>query len=258
MRKNGFFFFQFATRDGTKKVLESGPWLVRSVPLILNIWTPNVKLIKDEITSAPVWVKLHNVPILSYSEIGLSLITTQLGKPIMLDSYTSSMCLDPWGKSTYARALIEMKSDKSLLESVVVVQDGNDGFVIVTRKKGKVKAPPKKQIGGIRLTKPKPNMYYRRVKKGDSSNHNEASAKVSDPMPKAAMPNSISPCSGVELKNKFTLLDEDDGQNVLNIINESDSEEVDEEMILEGDKGHVHTDNQVKGASTPIDTVSHD
>ncbi|GKF58252.1 hypothetical protein Tco_0171789, partial [Tanacetum coccineum] len=161
-------------------------------------------------------------------------------------------------------------------KSTQVVQDGNDGFVTVTRKKGKVKAPPKKQIGGIRLTKPKPNMYYRRVEKGDSSNHNEASAEVSDPMPKADVPNSISPCSGVELKNKFTLRDEDEepagahdgfndqvtsisGQNVLNIINESDSEEVDEEMILEGDKGHVHTDDdQVKGASTLIDTVSHD
>ncbi|GJV37732.1 zinc knuckle CX2CX4HX4C containing protein, partial [Tanacetum coccineum] len=95
MHNNGFFFFQFSTHEGMEKVLESGPWLVLLVPLILNIWSLNAKLIKEEICLAPVWVKLHNILILAYSEVGLSLISTQLGRPIMLDSYTSSMCLDP-------------------------------------------------------------------------------------------------------------------------------------------------------------------
>nr|GEW16993.1 hypothetical protein [Tanacetum cinerariifolium] len=69
IHKNGFFFFQFSTREGMEKVLESGPWLVRLVPLILNIWSPNAKLTKDEVRLAPVWVKLHNVSILAYSEV---------------------------------------------------------------------------------------------------------------------------------------------------------------------------------------------
>ncbi|GKB15705.1 transposon ty3-I gag-pol polyprotein [Tanacetum coccineum] len=97
MLQNGFFFFQFATKEGMEKVIENGPWLIRLVPLILNLWTPNSKLKKDEITSVPIWVKLHNVPIVAYSEIGLSLITTNLGKPIMLDGYTSNMCINSWG-----------------------------------------------------------------------------------------------------------------------------------------------------------------
>nr|GEX93896.1 hypothetical protein [Tanacetum cinerariifolium] len=79
---------------GIDKVLEDGPWLIHTVPLILNVWSPNTDLKKTEVKKAPIWIKLHHVPIVAYSKIGLSLITTQLGKPIMLDSYTSSMCLD--------------------------------------------------------------------------------------------------------------------------------------------------------------------
>ncbi|GKF64532.1 zinc knuckle CX2CX4HX4C containing protein, partial [Tanacetum coccineum] len=70
----------------------------------------NSELKKDAIKSAPLWVKLHHVPIVAYSEIGLSLITTQLGKPIMLDSYTSNICLSSWGRNTYARALVEFSA----------------------------------------------------------------------------------------------------------------------------------------------------
>nr|GFA95337.1 zinc knuckle CX2CX4HX4C [Tanacetum cinerariifolium] len=49
MHKNGFFFFKFSAKEGMERVLEAGPWLIRSVPLILNIWSPNSKLTKDEV-----------------------------------------------------------------------------------------------------------------------------------------------------------------------------------------------------------------
>lgn len=120
MLNNGFFLFQFETKAGMERLLEEGPWLIRMVPIFLNIWTPNTKLTKDDITLAPVWVKLHNIPVVAYSEVGLSLITTQIGRPIMLDSYTSTMCLKSWGRNSYARALVEVSSKEALLDSLVV------------------------------------------------------------------------------------------------------------------------------------------
>ncbi|GJW42633.1 hypothetical protein Tco_0071432 [Tanacetum coccineum] len=51
MLTDGFFFFQFAKREGMER---------------------------DTITAAPIWVKLYHVPIVAYSEVGLSLITSQL------------------------------------------------------------------------------------------------------------------------------------------------------------------------------------
>ncbi|GJV63640.1 zinc knuckle CX2CX4HX4C containing protein [Tanacetum coccineum] len=115
-----FFLFQFDSKEGIKSVMEHGPWLIRLVPLMLNVWTPNTDLKKDEIRKAPILVKLHHVPIVAYSKVGLSLITTQIGRPIMLDSYTSNMCLSSWGRYTHARAMIEISADEELKNLLVV------------------------------------------------------------------------------------------------------------------------------------------
>ncbi|GJR70350.1 zinc knuckle CX2CX4HX4C containing protein [Tanacetum coccineum] len=120
MLKKGFFFFQFLSSEGMEKVLENGPWMIRLVPIFLNIWTPNTKLTKDTITAAPIWVKMHNVPIVAYCEEGLSLITSQIGSPIMLDAYTSTVCKKSWGKNDYTRALIEVSSNTPMKDNVVV------------------------------------------------------------------------------------------------------------------------------------------
>ncbi|GJS65061.1 probable inactive serine/threonine-protein kinase scy1 [Tanacetum coccineum] len=63
-----FFLFQFDSKDGMESVIENGSWLIRLVPLLLNIWTPNTVLKKDVIKQAPVWVKLHHVLTVAYSE----------------------------------------------------------------------------------------------------------------------------------------------------------------------------------------------
>ncbi|GJX35827.1 reverse transcriptase domain-containing protein, partial [Tanacetum coccineum] len=115
---NGVFLFKFDTKSGMDQVIERGPWLIRNTPLILNKWAPNISLKPDEVTTVPVWVKLYNVPVVAYSEDGLSLIATQVGKPIMLDSFTSSMCVDSWGRISFARALIEIHANSELKKEV--------------------------------------------------------------------------------------------------------------------------------------------
>nr|GEY35233.1 hypothetical protein [Tanacetum cinerariifolium] len=69
-----------------------------------------------------VYIQYHRdkVPIVAYSEVGLSLISTQIGKPITLDSYTSNMCVSSWGRSTYARVLIEVLAENDLKDELVV------------------------------------------------------------------------------------------------------------------------------------------
>ncbi|GKC91340.1 zinc knuckle CX2CX4HX4C containing protein [Tanacetum coccineum] len=157
------FYGYFIAREGMEQVLENGTWLIRLVPIILNTWTPNTRLKKDEMIVAHVWVKLHNVPIVAYSRVGLSLTTTKLARPIMLDAYTSTMCLKSRGHTTYARAFIKVSSKKALVDSlpprcdtckifdhiddqcpkkvkvVALTQESDDGFVEVTRKHGKGK-----------------------------------------------------------------------------------------------------------------------
>ncbi|GKE18469.1 zinc knuckle CX2CX4HX4C containing protein, partial [Tanacetum coccineum] len=80
----------------------------------------NTKMKREIMSKVFVWVRIHNVPIVAFSEAGLSLITTQLGRPIMLDTYTSDMCLNPWGGSSYARVLVELSSKCAAMETIVV------------------------------------------------------------------------------------------------------------------------------------------
>ncbi|GKC11246.1 reverse transcriptase domain, reverse transcriptase zinc-binding domain protein [Tanacetum coccineum] len=270
-----FFLFQFDSKEGMERVMEHGPWVIRFVPLMLNVWTPNTNLKKDEIRKALIWVKLHHVPIVAYSEVGLSLITTQIGRPIMLDSYTSNMCLSSWGRNTYARAMIEVSADVKLKESIVIA-------IPINNEKGHTlatvdieyewtlprcstclvfdhvddKCPKLPKIEGLKLTKPALNLQYRKVEKGESFKASEqgGNTKKND-RGQNHKPN-VGSTNDVRLTNSFSSLgmvtdDETDwgmkpkGDD--KVINESDSKEV-EELIL---KGPNITSTTITGASTP-------
>ncbi|GJU51167.1 zinc knuckle CX2CX4HX4C containing protein [Tanacetum coccineum] len=53
-------------------------------------------LLKEDVSTVPVWIKLHGVPVTAFSGDGLSAIATKLGTPLMLDSYTSDMRMQSW------------------------------------------------------------------------------------------------------------------------------------------------------------------
>ncbi|GJQ91841.1 hypothetical protein Tco_0002980 [Tanacetum coccineum] len=55
-----------------------------------------------------------------FSEDGVSIIASQIGKPIMIDSYTSSMCIESWGRSSFTRCLIVINADDVLNESLTI------------------------------------------------------------------------------------------------------------------------------------------
>ncbi|GJT51663.1 trichome birefringence-like protein 3 [Tanacetum coccineum] len=124
---------------GIEHVLEQGPWLIRNILLILTKWTPNMSLAKDKVTRVLVWVKLHNVPVVTYSADGLSLIATQIGTPIMLDAFTSVMCVEAWGRIGFARALIGVSTDKDLKQEVIMaIPNVEDDGITLTMVKIKV------------------------------------------------------------------------------------------------------------------------
>jgi hypothetical protein len=70
---DGVYLFKFATKEGVDRVLGRGPWLIRNSPIILNKWNPTLSLNRNEVNKVPVWIKIHNVPLLAYSEDGLSM-----------------------------------------------------------------------------------------------------------------------------------------------------------------------------------------
>ncbi|GKC87947.1 retrotransposon protein, putative, ty1-copia subclass [Tanacetum coccineum] len=83
--------------DGLDAMLENGPWFIRNNLLILKKRHPDVNLLKEDVSTVPVWVKLHGVPIKAFGEDGLSAIATKLGQ-----------------------AMIELRADMELKENIVV------------------------------------------------------------------------------------------------------------------------------------------
>nr|GEX53950.1 hypothetical protein [Tanacetum cinerariifolium] len=59
--------------------LENGPWFIWNNPLILKKWHPDENLLKEDVSTIPVWFKLHGVPVTAFRDDGLSAINTKLG-----------------------------------------------------------------------------------------------------------------------------------------------------------------------------------
>nr|GEZ24702.1 ribonuclease H-like domain-containing protein [Tanacetum cinerariifolium] len=97
----------------------------------------------EDVSTVSVWVKLYGVPVMAFSEDGLSAIATKLGTPLMLDSYTSYMCMQPWGRSSYVRVMIELRADLELKANIVVamLKITREGHYICAGKKKTVKKP---------------------------------------------------------------------------------------------------------------------
>ncbi|GJX38544.1 hypothetical protein Tco_0251847 [Tanacetum coccineum] len=124
----------FISKDGLDAILENGPWFIRNNPLILKKWDPDVNLLKEDVGNFHVWVKLHGVLMTVFSEDGLSDIVTKLGTLLMLESYTSDMCMHSWGRSSYARTLIELQAYIALKDTIVVAipELVGEGFYMCT------------------------------------------------------------------------------------------------------------------------------
>ncbi|GJU47089.1 reverse transcriptase domain-containing protein [Tanacetum coccineum] len=165
----GLFFFHFSSMDGLGSMHENGPWLIHNNSFILKKWNPDVKLLKEDFVNVPVWVKLHGVHVTAFSDDGLNVIATKLGTLLMLDSYTSDMCMRSWGRSSYARALIERRADVELKDTIVDECLKNIVSNVVKNLKNHSQSPKGVPVGPKVGFKPA-KQVYRVVSKNDNAN----------------------------------------------------------------------------------------
>ncbi|GKB13446.1 hypothetical protein Tco_0847369, partial [Tanacetum coccineum] len=84
-------------------------------------------VLRDELSRVPTWVKFHDFSLVAYTSDGLSLIATIIGTPMMLDSYTNSMCLKSLGRSSYARILIKIDVSNGFSDNLVMAVPNLEG-----------------------------------------------------------------------------------------------------------------------------------
>ncbi|KAJ9536708.1 LOW QUALITY PROTEIN: hypothetical protein OSB04_un000093 [Centaurea solstitialis] len=127
MNENGFFFFRFNGVSGMNKVLEGGPWMIRVFPLFVFPWDPLQGLVKPEHKSCPLWVKLHNIPLVAFNSEGISRIASALGEPKRMDESTAAMCEKAWGRPGYARVLVDVWAVGELKKELKVIVPNSYG-----------------------------------------------------------------------------------------------------------------------------------
>nr|GEU87517.1 hypothetical protein [Tanacetum cinerariifolium] len=120
---------------------------------------------------------------------GLSLIATQIGNPIMLDAFTSAMCVEAWGQISFARALIEVSANKELKPEVTMsIPKGEDERACHTLK----------PINGVSHNK---NFVGFRVNNNKNLRYQPVKPKVNEP--KQKQPGKEDRGKGIETQNPF-------------------------------------------------------
>ncbi|GJY17725.1 G-type lectin S-receptor-like serine/threonine-protein kinase [Tanacetum coccineum] len=144
---NGVFVFKFDNKQGIQSVIESGPWIVNSKPMVVQKWDPSVNLDKKEPTTLPLWIKMMSPPLEAWSNKGMSALASRIGSRLIIDAMTTRMCTQGIGSLGYARMLVEAKVGKVFRHSdskcprskpkEPVHEEAKDGegFINVGRKK---------------------------------------------------------------------------------------------------------------------------
>ncbi|GJT54398.1 hypothetical protein Tco_0989452 [Tanacetum coccineum] len=178
--------------------------------LVRSMFSSSTRLLSFQFSSMDgLDAMLENGPC----EDRLSAIATKLGTPLMLDSYTSDMCMQSSGTSSYARFMIKLKADVELKDNIAVA------MTKITREGHYTCAGEKKTV-----KKPK----YRPVTKKPNASSSGNKKKGVDPTIECASNTPI----GVKIdkierqigEGKLKLLDNDGNPLVPRGIVESDSE----------------------------------
>lgn len=135
LNANGVFFFKFNDAGGAMQVMESGPIMIQGIPLFVFPWDPTKGIMKPEHTTCPLWVKLHNIPLVAFNKEGISRIASALGVPKQMDACTASMCDKAWGRPGFAKVLVEVWAVGDLKRKLEIVipslNGGNDVEVAI-------------------------------------------------------------------------------------------------------------------------------
>ncbi|GKA26888.1 RNA-directed DNA polymerase, eukaryota, reverse transcriptase zinc-binding domain protein [Tanacetum coccineum] len=113
---------------------ENSPWMVDGRPLIVQKWNPKVSLDKPEPDKIPLWVKMFDIPLKAWNHKGISKLASSIGKPLIMDAMTASMCQFGRGRLRYARVLIEVDTKKQFKQGIDVQYRDREGNVVRTKQ----------------------------------------------------------------------------------------------------------------------------
>ncbi|XP_039140407.1 uncharacterized protein LOC120277614 [Dioscorea cayenensis subsp. rotundata] len=123
---NGFILIRCANNTVLQRLLSEGPWTINVIILQLSPWRPYFEPTFTKLTTAAIWIQLHNLPIEFWSGDTLETITGHLGKLLKIDELTLSLT-----RTKYARICLELDLSKPLCKGFWLGDDLHRVFVVV-------------------------------------------------------------------------------------------------------------------------------
>lgn len=90
-KMEGFsFLFRIPNAATRSRVIKQKLWQIEGQTMFVDKWEPGVVPTKPELTSAPIWLELRNVPFQFFNEDGLERIASLVGHPKFLHPATAN------------------------------------------------------------------------------------------------------------------------------------------------------------------------
>ncbi|CAN7140298.1 unnamed protein product, partial [Brassica rapa subsp. narinosa] len=115
------FLFRIPNAATRHRVVTQGLWQIEGQTMFVDKWEPGVIPAKPELTSAPIWLELRNVPFQFFNEDGLERIAGLVGHPKFLHPATANKT-----NLEVAKVFTVIDPRKPLPEAVNVQFDSGD------------------------------------------------------------------------------------------------------------------------------------
>ena len=164
LMENGLICFQFKHLKSIEWILSRGPWHLGGKPMLLRKWTPGIVLESFVFDSVHVLIKLGRIPLELWTDAGLAVVASAIGKPLSVDLATKER-----RRLSYARICVELNVDNIMPAEVTVNLRGEEFIVTVTYEWKPKKCNLCRSFGHSQNTCPK--------KRGNEDSKKEAASK---------------------------------------------------------------------------------
>ncbi|KAL0420742.1 UNVERIFIED_CONTAM: hypothetical protein Slati_3097100 [Sesamum latifolium] len=111
-----------------EEVIEGGPWLFQGQPIILQQWELGMALQKHKHTQVPVWIRLKHLPVEFWTNEGLSIVASGIGRPLYQDAIMKACT-----RLDFARVCVMLDISSKLPKHIVVMVPRDDGGEVPCR-----------------------------------------------------------------------------------------------------------------------------
>ncbi|KAL0456728.1 UNVERIFIED_CONTAM: hypothetical protein Slati_1012000 [Sesamum latifolium] len=111
----------FKTLAAMEEMIEGGPWLFQGQPIILQKSEPGMVLRKLCHTQVQVWIKMRHLPVELWTTEGLSIVASEIGKPLYQDA-TTRACM----RLDFARVCVMLDISSKLPKHVIIMISKED------------------------------------------------------------------------------------------------------------------------------------